>query len=208
MPNLAAKRNYEIAKRAIDIAVAFLGIFLLSPFMLIIAFLICIDSPGSPIFRQVRVGRNGREFIFFKFRTMIEDAEKQKHLYANLNEAGRPLFKITNDPRLTKVGRFLRRTNLDEIPQLFNVLKGQMSLVGPRPNLPEEVTQYEPWQIKRLEVKPGMASLWHIGGYKINAKFEEWVKSDIYYIENMGFSLDLKIILVTLKMIGERSIYG
>ncbi len=191
-------------KRAVDALGSSLGLIVLSPLLLLIAIAIVIDSPGSPIFRQQRIGRNGRPFYVYKFRSMVKDAEAIKDKLRHLNEADGPLFKIRDDPRLTRVGRFLRRTSLDELPQFWNVLRGDMSLVGPRPALPEEVAGYREWQRMRLNAAPGMTGLWQVSG-RSDLPFDEMVLLDIYYIENWSPLLDLSILLRTIPIVLMRS---
>jgi len=194
-------RGWNLAvKRAIDVVVAGLGLVVLSPLLLLIAIVIRLDSPGAAVFSQTRVGRGGHAFTVLKFRTMREGAEQEVQSLFALNEAGGPLFKIKNDPRLTKVGQFLRRTSLDELPQLYNVLRGEMSLIGPRPGLPSEVAQYQDWHRKRLETWPGITGLWQVSG-RSDLSFDEMVLLDIYYIENWSLWMDLQIALRTLPAI-------
>jgi lipopolysaccharide/colanic/teichoic acid biosynthesis glycosyltransferase len=162
--------------------------------------LIRLDSPGPALFRQQRVGKHGKLFTCYKFRTMVIDAEARKAELVALNEADGPLFKIRRDPRVTRVGRLLRRSSLDELPQLWNVLSGEMSLVGPRPALPEEVALYEPWHRRRLEVMPGLTGLWQVLG-RSNTTFDEMVQLDIYYAENWSVNTDLRILLRTIPAV-------
>lgn len=187
-------------KRVTDVVVSSLGLLLLSPILITIGVLIKLDSPGPILFRQSRVGRGGRHFTVFKYRTMRQGAEEEQESLADLNEASGPLFKVREDPRVTRVGRWVRRFSIDEIPQLINVLLGQMSLVGPRPPLPNEVAEYEEWHKKRLEVFPGMTSLWAVSG-RSDVPFDEMVMLDIYYIENWSLRLDFTIILRTLPAV-------
>jgi exopolysaccharide biosynthesis polyprenyl glycosylphosphotransferase len=187
-------------KRLIDIFVSAVLIFLSLPLWVIIPVLIKRDSPGPVFFSQERVGRNGRRFIMYKFRTMVADAEKIQEKLRHLNEVDGPAFKMKNDPRVTRIGRFLRRTSLDELPQVFNVLKGDMSMVGPRPPIFSEVVQYRLWEKKRLSVTPGITCLWQISG-RSELKFDEWMKLDIQYIENWSLTLDLKILLRTISAV-------
>lgn len=187
-------------KRSLDLMVAGLGLLFLSPILIALGILIKLDSPGPALFRQTRVGRGGRHFTVFKYRTMRQGAEEEQDQLADLNEATGPLFKVRGDPRVTRVGHWIRRFSIDEIPQLLNVLLGQMSLVGPRPPLPQEVAQYEEWHKKRLEVFPGMTSLWAVSG-RSNVPFDEMVMLDIYYIENWSLRLDFTIILRTLPAV-------
>jgi len=187
-------------KRVTDVVVATLGLLLLSPILTTIGVLIKLDSPGPALFRQTRVGKGGRHFTVFKYRTMHQGAEEERDQLADLNEATGPLFKVREDPRVTRAGYWIRRFSIDEIPQLINVLLGQMSLVGPRPPLPREVIQYEEWHKKRLEVLPGMTSLWAVSG-RSDIPFDEQVMLDIYYIENWSLRLDFAIILRTLPAV-------
>jgi exopolysaccharide biosynthesis polyprenyl glycosylphosphotransferase len=200
-----------VAKRGFDIIVAALALVVLSPLWLVIALLIRLDSRGPVFYRQERVGMDGRIFLFLKFRTMragADDAahrEYQRKLIAgasdtNLGDERRPVYKLHDDPRVTRVGRALRRLSLDELPQLLNVLRGDMSVVGPRPPIPYEVEAYELWHRKRLDMKPGLTGLWQVSG-RNRLSFDEMVRLDLFYIENWSFLLDLKIILRTLPVI-------
>jgi lipopolysaccharide/colanic/teichoic acid biosynthesis glycosyltransferase len=173
---------------------------LLAPFMLCIALAIKLCSPGPVLFAQTRVGRGGRPFTCFKFRSMREGAEREVNRLANLNEATGPIFKIRDDPRLTPVGKFLRRTSLDEFPQLYNILRGEMSIVGPRPPIPDEVRQYKEWHRERLLVSPGLTGLWQVSG-RSELTFDEMVLLDIYYIENWSLGLDFRIMLRTIPTV-------
>jgi exopolysaccharide biosynthesis polyprenyl glycosylphosphotransferase len=184
-------------KRAIDFTMALLGLIFVSPLMALIALAIKLESAGPVIFTQERVGKGGKRFYIYKFRSMVQDAEAQKVRLQSLNEADGPLFKIKDDPRRTWVGRLIRRFSLDELPQLYNVLRGEMSLVGPRPNIPSEVEQYQEWHKHRLEVLPGMTGLWAISG-RSGLTFDEMILLDIYYIENWSPAMDLKIMLQTV----------
>jgi exopolysaccharide biosynthesis polyprenyl glycosylphosphotransferase len=196
-----ALRSWQVVfKRLMDVLVAGTGLLLLSPVLLLTALAIRLDSPGDVIFRQTRVGRGGQEFTFYKFRTMCADAEARLIELRQRNEADGPWFKIRNDPRQTRVGRFLRRVSLDELPQLWNVLIGDMSLIGPRPNLPSEVREYEPWHYQRLEVAPGITGLWQVSG-RSDLSFDEMVLLDVYYIENWSPVLDLAILLKTIPTV-------
>jgi exopolysaccharide biosynthesis polyprenyl glycosylphosphotransferase len=176
-------------------------IFILSPLMLFIAILIKLTSKGPVVFKQERVGLRGRKFYIFKFRTMVADAEALKEKLINLNESDGPAFKIKKDPRITAVGAILRKTGLDELPQLFNVLKGEMSLIGPRPPLYSEVKKYERWHLRRLSVKPGITCTWQIIPNRNEVRFENWMKLDIQYIENWSVKKDLMLIIKTIKTI-------
>lgn len=188
-------------KTLTDLTFSLLILLALSPFMLLIAFLIKITSKGPVFFKQVRVGLRGRQFYLFKFRTMVVNAEALKAKLLAANEMDGPVFKIKNDPRITKIGRILRKTGLDELPQLFNVLKGEMSLIGPRPPLPEEVKKYERWQLRRLSVKPGITCTWQIIPNRNNVLFEQWMKLDLAYIDNWSPRLDIELFFKTIKTV-------
>jgi len=184
-------------KRTLDLAAIVLGGVPAGLFMGLIALAIKLDSPGPVLYSAERVGKNGKCFRMYKFRSMVQNAEEQKESLKLLNEVDGPVFKIRDDPRRTRVGRFLRRTSFDELPQLFNVLLGQMSLVGPRPPLPEEVAEYKPWHRQRLSVIGGMTGLWQVSG-RSDLTFDELCLLDIYYIENWSLALDLRILLQTV----------
>lgn len=189
---------YLIIKRLIDIIGSGLGLIIASPIMLIVALLIKLEDPKGPIlFSQLRNGEYPNTFKMYKFRSMYVDAEERLHELMHLNEQSGPAFKIKDDPRITKVGKFIRKTSLDELPQLFNVLKGEMSIVGPRPALPREVEQYTDYQKQRLFVKPGLTCIWQVSG-RNNIGFEEWVQLDIEYIKTRSLWLDIKLILKTI----------
>ena len=190
-------------KRLFDFFSTTIIIFILTPLWIFIPVLIKRDSKGPVFFRQVRIGKNGRRFIMYKFRSMVVDAEKYQFQLYHLNEMDGPAFKIKDDPRQTRVGRILRRTSLDELPQLFNVLKGDISLVGPRPPIYEEVREYRPWEKKRLSVAPGITCLWQISG-RNNLKFDEWMKLDLMYIQSWSFAKDIKILLKTVPAVISR----
>jgi len=188
-------------KRALDVAVSLLVLALAGPAIGIAALAIRSTSPGSVLFKQKRIGLNGRMFTLYKFRTMIEDAHARREEVAHLNEMNGPAFKAKDDPRVTPVGRFLRRFSLDEIPQLWNVLKGDMSLVGPRPPIPEEVASYHRWHRRRLSMKPGLTCLWQVSGRNDIQDFDRWMKLDLQYIDNWSPTLDLKILLRTIPAV-------
>jgi len=194
------RRGELLAKSFMDYVIAGTGIVVLSPLFLALALIIKATSRGPVFFVQQRVGLYGRLFKMFKFRTMVENAEEIKKQLADRNEVDGPVFKITDDPRITPIGRFLRRTSLDELPQLFNVLRGEMSLVGPRPPIPAEVGQYEPWQRRRLSMKPGITCIWQVSG-RNNIDFDTWMKLDLEYIDNWSLFLDLKILAMTVKAV-------
>jgi exopolysaccharide biosynthesis polyprenyl glycosylphosphotransferase len=186
-------------KRLLDVAVAAIGLIVLLPFMAIVALLVRLTSPGPAIFRQVRCGLNGRRFLFYKFRSMCHEAEKLKPGLMHLS-CRKTAFKIPDDPRLTPIGRWLRKFSIDEWPQLWNVLRGDMSLVGPRPAVPDEVEQYERWQRRRLRMRPGLTCLWALAG-RDNLDFETWMKMDMQYIDNWSLALDWKILLKTIPRV-------
>jgi exopolysaccharide biosynthesis polyprenyl glycosylphosphotransferase len=186
-------------KRVIDVALACAALILLMPLMVLLAVLIKLTSPGPAIFRQVRCGLNGRRFVFYKFRSMCEDAERMKHSLQHLNTK-QTAFKIPDDPRLTRIGRYMRKFSVDEWPQLWNVIRGDMALVGPRPAVPEEVENYARWQRRRLRMRPGLTCLWAVSG-RDHLDFEQWVKLDLEYIDNWSLTLDWKIILRTIPQV-------
>ena len=188
-------------KRSLDVAVSLLLLALAGPVIAIAVLAIKLSSPGSVLFKQKRIGLNGRMFTLYKFRTMIEDAHERREEVAHLNEMNGPVFKAKDDPRVTPVGRWLRRFSLDELPQLGNVLKGDMSLVGPRPPIPEEVASYHRWHRRRLSMKPGLTCLWQISGRNDIQDFDSWMKLDLQYIDNWSPSLDLKILLRTIPAV-------
>jgi exopolysaccharide biosynthesis polyprenyl glycosylphosphotransferase len=191
----------QVVKRAIDVVVSSLALLVFSPLMGAIALIIKLESPGGPvIFRHTRVGKDGEPFIMFKFRSMRPNAADERSALEAQNEASGPLFKMRHDPRLTRVGRFIRKFSMDELPQLINVLRGDMSLVGPRPPIPPEVEQYEEWHKKRLAVSPGMTGLWQVSG-RSELDFTEMVMYDIYYIEHWSLSLDFRILLRTIPTV-------
>lgn len=193
----------RFGKRALDILFSTLALICASPVLLVLGVLIKLESKGPVFYRSTRIGRGGRAFHFYKLRSMVQDADKHQHTIAHMNEADGPVFKIERDPRITRVGRFIRSTSLDEVPQFFNVLAGDMTLVGPRPPIPREVAQYEPWQLRRLDVRPGITCLWQISG-RSRIGFQEWMRLDLEYIRHQSFSLDLKILLRTLPAVLSR----
>lgn len=189
-----------LIKRALDIMIASIALVLLSPLMLAVAAAIKLTSIGPIFFKQTRVGQNGRLFTLYKFRSMYRDAEAKRKELEHLNELDGPVFKIKKDPRITPVGRFIRKFSIDELPQLWNVLKGDMSIVGPRPPTPEEVKKYKRWQRRRLSMKPGITCLWQVNG-RNKIAFDQWVKLDLYYIDNWSLWLDTKILLKTIPAV-------
>jgi len=194
------ERGALLIKRGVDVVGAVVGLTLGAPILALIALAIRLDSPGPLVFRQTRVGAGGKVFEMYKFRSMRVGAEAELGRLRELNEADGPLFKIRADPRITRVGRFLRRTSLDELPQLWNVLRGEMSLVGPRPPIPAEVGRYMEWHKKRLQVRPGITGLWQVSGRSL-LSFDDQVLLDIYYIENWSLWLDFKVLLRTIPQV-------
>lgn len=186
--------SYRIAKRALDIAGAIVAIVLLSPLLACVFIVLCFTTRGRPLFRQERIGYLGRRFGMYKFRSMTLNAEKLQQLVAN--EKAGPIFKNRRDPRITRIGRILRRTSIDEMPQLFNVLLGHMSLVGPRPPLAKEVAKYKAWQRRRLAIQPGLTCLWQVSG-RSEIGFDEWVRMDIWYLQNQNLRNDLHLLIRT-----------
>ena len=193
--------RYWVLRRAQDIVFSLLALILLAPLALLISLAIVLDSPGDgAIFRQRRVGRDGKLFWLYKFRTMCPDAEEQLNELLSQNQMDGPVFKIKDDPRITRVGRFLRKTSLDELPQLLNVLRGDMSIVGPRPALPpREVELYSDYQRQRLYVTPGLSCYWQIAPHRNEMSFDEWVALDLKYIQERSFWVDWKIIFLTVR---------
>jgi lipopolysaccharide/colanic/teichoic acid biosynthesis glycosyltransferase len=205
---LQSAKKYWLLRRSQDILLSTLALLLLWPLMLVVAIVIVLDSPGAgPIFTQTRVGRDGKTFEFYKFRSMRPNAEAELDELLPLNEMKGPVFKIKDDPRITRVGKFLRMTSIDELPQLINVLKGEMSIVGPRPGIPREVEQYDDFARQRLLVTPGLTCYWQIQPNRNRLSFEEWVNLDVQYINERSFVTDWKIIFKTfgavLQMNGE-----
>ena len=190
-------------KRALDVVLAAAALVLTAPVMAVLAALLKLESRGPVFYRSTRIGRGGRPFTFYKLRSMVKDAHRSRHALTHLNEADGPVFKIARDPRTTRVGRFMRTTSLDELPQFWNVLRGDMSLVGPRPPLPEEVAQYEPWQLRRLDVRPGITCLWQISG-RSRIGFQEWMRLDLEYIRHQSLPLDVRILLRTIPAVVSR----
>ena len=196
---LRTKRLYWMGRRAQDVFFSLLALIVLAVPMAIVALVIWIDSPGaSPIFSQDRVGRDGKIFKFYKFRSMIPNAEARLKDVLAQNEMDGPVFKMKNDPRITRVGHFIRRTSIDELPQLINILKGDMSIVGPRPALPREVAQYTDYERQRLYVTPGLTCYWQIQPNRNELTFDEWMELDLKYIQDRNFWLDWKLIFQTI----------
>lgn len=188
--------GYYFVKRCIDIIGSLIGLILLSPIFLITAIWVKADSKGSVFFAQERVGKDGKLFKMYKFRSMCVNAEDMLVKLKDKNEMSGPMFKIKKDPRITRVGRFIRKTSIDELPQLYNVLMGDMSLVGPRPNLPQEVMKFTPYQREKLLVKPGITCYWQVMG-RNSIGFEDWMKLDIKYVKERSTFLDIKLIFKT-----------
>ncbi|WP_407306885.1 sugar transferase [Desulfosporosinus sp. SB140] len=191
---------HELIKRSMDVIISGIGLLLISPILLLIVLAIKVSSEGSVLFGQERVGLNGRIFKMYKFRSMVVNAEALKSELAHLNEMSGPVFKITNDPRVTQIGKLLRKTSLDELPQLWNVFTGEMSLVGPRPPLPSEVNLYDPKHRKRLAVKPGITCIWQISG-RNEVDFEEWMEMDAEYVERWSLWMDMAILVKTVPVV-------
>ena len=196
---LKTRHGYRWLKRFQDIIFSLIAIIVLSPVMIITSIAIFIDDPkGIPVFSQVRVGRDGKKFKMYKFRSMVVDAEDRLQVLLKDNEMDGPAFKMTDDPRITRVGQFIRKTSIDELPQLFNILKGDMSIVGPRPALPREVKQYTVYQTQRLFITPGLTCYWQIQPNRNDISFDEWVEMDLQYIRERSFLVDWKIIFKTI----------
>lgn len=192
-------RWYELFRRMQDVFFSVLALLVLWPWMLLVALIVVIDSPGaSPIFSQVRVGKDGKPFRFYKFRSMVPDAENKLESLLTQNEMTGPVFKIREDPRMTRFGRFIRKTGIDELPQLWNILRGEMSIVGPRPALPREVEQYGPYERQRLLVTPGLTCYWQIQPRRNELSFRQWMDLDILYIKERSFLTDWRIIFATV----------
>jgi exopolysaccharide biosynthesis polyprenyl glycosylphosphotransferase len=184
-------------KRIFDLTISFFGLVLAAPLMTLISVVIKLDSPGPALFKQTRVGEGGKSFQMFKFRTMVQDADRLLPTLMEHDDEGNLIFKHKDDPRITRVGHFLRRSSLDELPQLFNVLKGEMSLVGPRPELPFVVETYEPWQRKRFAVPPGITGWWQVSG-RSDKPMHLFTEDDLYYISHYSLLLDLQILWTTV----------
>ena len=203
--NLRDHRLYWIGRRTQDVILSSLALVVLSPVMLATAIAIVVDDPSAgPVFSQERIGRNGKPFKFYKFRSMCPNAEAKLDDLLDQNEMDGPVFKIKDDPRITRVGKFIRKTSIDELPQFYNVLKGDMSLVGTRPPTVDEFRQYESHQKRRLSAKPGITGLWQVSGRNEIKDFEDVVKLDVQYIDNWSIGLDIKIILKTIKVVFEK----
>ena len=199
---LQKNRRYWILRRTQDVFFSVLALIVLWPVMLLVAIAIVIDSPGGcPIFVQDRVGRKGKVFHFYKFRSMVPDAEAKLDDLLDRNEMDGPVFKMKEDPRITRVGKFIRKTSIDELPQLFNIIKGDMSIVGPRPALPREVEQYDDYAWQRLYITPGLTCYWQIQPHRNDLSFDEWLELDLKYLRERSFITDWKIIFLTVKAV-------
>nr|WP_088067462.1 sugar transferase [Gottfriedia luciferensis] len=199
--NISTSLFYIIAKRLIDICGTLIGLILLIPVFLVVAILIKIEDPKGPVFfSQKRVGKNGREFKMYKFRSMVTDAEERLQTLLKYNEVSGAMFKMKDDPRVTRIGKFIRKTSIDELPQLFNVLLGEMSLVGPRPPLPREVADYTDYDMQRLLVTPGCTGLWQVRA-RNSVGFAEMVELDIEYIKNRNILNDINLIIMTIAVL-------
>ncbi|MBU3142626.1 sugar transferase [Clostridium sp. CF012] len=192
--------GYFIIKRIIDIVGALCGILIISPVMIVVGIWIKLDSKGPVFFAQKRVGQDGKRFLMYKFRSMCPDAEVLLDDLEEDNEMSGPMFKIKEDPRITKIGKFIRKTSIDELPQLINILKGEMSLVGPRPSLPKEVAQFTPFQKQRLVAKPGLTCYWQVGG-RSDVSFEEWMEMDVEYLKDRNTLVDIVLIFKTVGVL-------
>ncbi len=200
-PHIPVKQvPYARIKRVFDIVISSIALVALSPIVLIVALLVRTTSRGPIIFKQTRVGAGGKEFTCYKFRSMCADAEAKKHKLLHLNEVSGPVFKIKDDPRLTSIGKFIRKLSLDELPQLWNVFIGDMSIVGPRPPVPHEVAKYGPREFGRLAVKPGITCVWQVTG-RSNIPFDHWIELDLMYIDTMSFWGDVGLVLKTIPAV-------
>lgn len=195
------KPVYDFCKRVFDIVMCTLALIALSPLFLIVIVAIRLEDGGNAIYGSTRLTKDGKEFTMYKFRSMCVDAEKKLDSLMDQNEMNGPVFKIAKDPRITKVGNFIRKTSIDELPQLINILKGDMTIIGPRPPLPREVAQYTPYQMHRLDVKTGLACYHEVMGRSENPNFDEWVEQDLRYIQERSMLTDIKIIFMTIKVV-------
>lgn len=195
------KPVYDVCKRIFDIVMSTIALILLSPVFLVVAIAIKAQDGGNAIYKQVRLTKGGKEFCMYKFRSMCMNAEAMLDDLMDQNEMDGPAFKMENDPRITKVGHFIRKTSIDELPQLLNILKGDMSIIGPRPPIPREVEQYTSYQMHRLDVKTGLACYHEVSGRSDNPSFDEWVEADLKYIRERSMLTDLKIIFLTIKVV-------
>ena len=204
--NGAGGIGYQVIKRMADVVLSACALLVIGPVILLVALIIFLDDPhASPFFSQVRIGLNGRPFRLYKLRSMVSNAEELLESLKERNEMDGPAFKIENDPRITRIGRFIRKCSIDELPQFWNVLKGDMSIVGPRPPLPKEVAQYTPYQMRRLSVRPGLTCIWQTQPKRNEMRFSKWIELDLEYIDHRSLWLDFKLILKTARcmMAGE-----
>lgn len=195
------KPVYEVCKRIFDVVMCVFALIVLSPVFLAVIIAIFIEDRGAPFYASTRLTKGGKEFKMYKFRSMYPDADKKLEELLKYNEMEGPAFKMENDPRITKVGHFIRRTSIDELPQLINIIKGDMSIIGPRPPLPREVEQYTPYQMHRLDVKTGLACYHECRGRSDDKDFDRWVESDLKYIRERSMLTDLKVILWTIRVV-------
>lgn len=196
-----AKPVYDVCKRIFDIVMCTIALILLSPLFIVIAIMIKAEDGGKVFFKQTRLTKGNKEFGMYKFRSMVPNAEKKLAELLSQNEVNGPAFKMKDDPRITKIGKFIRKTSIDELPQLFNILKGEMTIIGPRPPLPREVAQYTPYQMHRLDVKTGLACYHEVEGRSDSTDFDEWVEQDLRYIRERSMWTDIKIIFKTIKVV-------
>jgi len=192
--------GYRVAKRILDIVVAALALIAAAPVMILTAIVVKLESDGTVFFHHTRLGQGGEPFQFYKFRSMCQEAVTLRAAVDGLNEVSGPVFKIRKDPRITVVGRIIRKLSVDELPQLWHVLSGRMTLVGPRPPIPEEVERYEPWMLERLSVKPGLTCIWQVSG-RSDIGFEEWMRLDVEYVRRRSLWLDLRILAQTIPAV-------
>lgn len=195
------KPVYEVCKRIFDVVMCVFALIVLSPVFLAVIIAIFIEDRGAPFYSSIRLTKGGREFKMYKFRSMCPNADKKLEELLKYNEMEGPAFKMENDPRITKVGHFIRRTSIDELPQLINIIKGDMSIIGPRPPMPREVEQYTPYQMHRLDVKTGLACYHECQGRSDDKDFDRWVESDLKYIRERSMLTDLKVILWTIRVV-------
>ena len=200
IPERPSSRSYLLAKRIIDVVGASIALIFALPLMIVTAILIKLESPGRVFFYHTRLGKGGVPFDFYKFRSMCQEAVALRTALQGMNEVSGPVFKIRRDPRLTAIGRAIRKTSVDELPQLWHVLIGEMSLVGPRPPVPEEVMSYEPWMLERLSVKPGLTCIWQVSG-RSDVGFDDWMRLDVEYVRKQSLWLDLKILALTIPAV-------
>jgi lipopolysaccharide/colanic/teichoic acid biosynthesis glycosyltransferase len=200
IPVAADSPAYRVAKRTIDLVGAGVALLMALPLMIVTAIVIKLESAGAVFFHHTRLGQGGEPFEFYKFRSMCQEAVVLRAALEGMNEVSGPVFKIRKDPRITAVGRILRKMSVDELPQLCHVLTGRMSLVGPRPPVPDEVGRYEPWMLQRLSVKPGLTCIWQVTG-RSDIGFDEWMRLDVEYVRNRSLWLDLRILLLTIPAV-------